>query len=145
MKKVLLMSLAVGLTLLLTACGKDNKITNRLVCTQNAAGVDVELTTNFQGNKIYDMDLKYTMDLSEYSDVQINAIKEQDFCTIVKNAMAGFKEAFTNCKQSLNNKELLITSKLDVTKVSDGTVKQEGSIEEAKEGLESQGYKCVIK
>ena len=145
MKKLLLSCLAMALALIMTGCGKD-EITDRLVCTQKASGVDVELTTNFQGNKIYDMDLRYAMDLSDYSSVQIDAIKAQDFCTIVKNAMLGYKDAFNNCKQNFENKELVITSKIDIKKVSaTAGVKEEGSIEEAKDGLEAQGYKCVIK
>ena len=143
MNKILVGGVLACSILVLTGCGNSGAKT--LVCTQNAAGVDIELTTKFAGNKVDDMKMKYTMDVSSYNETQIDAIKGQDFCTLVKGSMSGYEKAFNNCKQDVGNGKLLITADFDITKIEDETLKEESTPEEAKKGLEEEGYTCVIK
>ena len=92
MKKILLFSM-LFILLLSTGCSSDetnklgdinpienNEVENgkRLVCSQKVKTVDVDMIADFENDELTYLGLKYEMDLSAYSDVQINAIKAQD-------------------------------------------------------------------
>lgn len=134
--KILVAALVVLLT---TGCGKETK----LVCKQSQSGVDVTFNVGFKGNEVTSMDFKYDMDLSSYSDKQIEAIEEQDFCDIVKSSMSGYEDAFTKCDKKVENKHLLVNSELDVDKVAKDEKDKMGSPKDTKKELEKQGYKCT--
>ena len=143
MKKGIVLSLMLIVTVLLaTGCTKKE---SKLTCTQTASGVDIEFNVGFKGNVIDTMDFNYDMDLSKYSDLQINAIGKQDFCTTVKNYMSTYKEAFTDCKQSIENKHLKVDSVLDVIKIAKSYSQKLSSPKKAKAELEAEGYTCTIK
>lgn len=127
---------------LLTGCGKKE---SKLTCTQTASGVDIEFNIGFKGNVIDTMDFNYDMDLSNYSDTQINAIRKQDFCTTVKNYMSTFKEAFTDCNQDIVDKHLKVNSALDVNKITKSYLDKLSTPKATQKELETQGYKCTIK
>ena len=159
MKKVLLFS-AICIAMLLTGCSKDgnnnplddnglfNGITGknekRLVCNQKVQTVDVDMYADFSGDELTYLGLKYEMDLSSYTDAQIDLIKKQDMCSTVKQSMSNYTNAFTNCKQGIENKILVITADFDLDKLVTGDIKKEAKIEDVKAGLEKQNYSCTI-
>ncbi len=161
MKKVLLFSIAC-VALLLTGCsgkGESNGSNGntatptptptpvpvqRLVCSQNVQSVIVNMIADFDNDELTYLGLKYEMDLSAYSDAQINAIKAQDMCGTVKASMQSYTNAFTNCKQGVENKSLLITADFDLDKLASGGLSEKTTLAEAKKELEKQGYKCSV-
>ena len=143
MKRIMIGGLLICLMFALTGCGGNDVKT--LVCTQSASGIDIELTTEFMGKKVNSMKMNYTMDISSYNETPIEAIKSKDFCTLVKGSMTGYENAFNNCKQNVANGKLLINADFDIDKITDSSIKEEGTYEEAKEGFEKTGYTCIIK
>ena len=141
-KLVLVVLTTILSATLLVGCGNQQK---KLVCTQTASGVDIEFNVGFKGKVISSMDFNYDMDLSKYSDTQIKAIEKQDFCSAVKNSMSQYKSAFTKCDQKVESKHLKVDSVLDVDKVAKDISEKLTTPEKAKEELEKQGYKCIIK
>lgn len=143
MKKYLFV-ISLFCLLILTGCGKkDNQ---RLVCTQKVLTVNVDMIADFKGDNLDYLGLKYTMDLSEYNDEQIKAVSDQDMCASVKASMSasGLGEAFTNCKQGVNNKMLEITADFDLDKMVGDDLSRKTSVEEATKELEKQGYTCKV-
>ena len=137
MKKICLFTTLVAILLLVTGCGSKNE----LVCSQSVSGVKVDMILNFKDDKVDAMGLKYTMDLSNYSDAQISAISAQNLCSTVQAAMGTYSSAFTNCKQKMENKDLIITADFDLAKIPGGT-EVNSTRDEIVKSLESQGYKC---
>ncbi|MBE6160858.1 MAG: hypothetical protein E7158_01375 [Firmicutes bacterium] len=134
--KILVVALVVLLT---TGCGKETK----LVCKQTASGVDVTFNIGFKGNEVKTMDFKYDMDLSDYTDKQIETVEKQDFCELVKSSMDEFSDAFKNCEKKVEDKHLFVTSDLEVDKIAKDEKDKMGSPEDTKKELEKQGYKCT--
>ena len=155
MKKILLFSMLL-LAIVLTGCGSNTNNQNsggndepvlagkRLVCSQKVQTVDVNMIADFKENELTYLGLKYEMDLSGYTDVQIKAIGEQDMCSTVKKSMSSYTDAFTNCKQKLENKTLLITADFDLDKLVGADISKNTSIDVAKASLEKQNYSCTI-
>ena len=141
MKKGILLSLLLGVVVLSTGCAKKDV---KLVCTQTASGVDVTFNVDFSGKVITNMDFAYDMDLSNYSDAQVEAIGKQDFCSRVKSSMSTFKDAFTDCKQEISSKHLNVKAELDVDKVAKSYLNKITKPESAKAELEKVGYTCTI-
>ena len=143
MKKYLLV-IGLSCLLVLTGCGK--KEGKRLVCSQKVLTVNVDMIADFKGDNLEALGLKYTMDLSEYNDAQIKAVSDQDMCASVKASMSasGLGEAFTNCKQGVNNKILEITADFDLDKMVGDDLSKETNVEEATKELEKQGYTCKV-
>ena len=142
MKKYLLVGVLLA-TLLLTGCGGSAN-TKRLLCTQKVQTVDVNMIADFEGDLLTYLGLKYEMDLTQYTDAQIELIGKQDMCSVVKTSMANYTSAFTNCKQSVDSKVLIITADFDLDKLITGDIKKEAKIEDVQAGLEKQNYKCTI-
>ena len=128
--------------LIITGCSTKEA---KLVCKQTASGVDITFNVGFKGNTINTMDFDYDMDLSSYSDEQINVLKEQDFCTSVKSAMSSYKDAFTDCKQDISDKHLKVSSVLDVDKIAKNILDKMTTPEKTKKELEKEGYTCTVK
>ena len=116
----------------------------KLVCKQTASGVDIQFNVGFKGNTVDTMDFSYDMDLSSYSDLQINAIQGQDFCSVVKGSMSEYANAFTNCSQNIENKHLRVEAAFDVDKLANSVLDKMTSPKAAKSDLEEQGYTCEI-
>ena len=142
MKKNILVVSLLSAILLLTGCGSNKEALLR--CKATKSGVDVGFNVGFKGSKVVKMDLSYDMDLSQYSDAQIDLVKEQDFCSSVKSSMKEYEEAFVNCKQEVSNKHLLVTSDLDVDKVAKNELQKFATPEDTKKELEKTGYTCTI-
>lgn len=140
--KIMISSLLVFALILMTGCAKKS---STLTCTQDVKGVDIEFNVGFKGNTIDTMDFNYDMDLSKYTDSQISLIEKQDYCTIVKNAMASYKSAFTDCKKEVVDKHLKVNSVLDINKITSNVLEKMTSPKSAKTELESQGFTCTIK
>ena len=140
MKKILSLVVFFGVFLCLTGCGNKP---STLICSTTQKGVDATLTSNFIGKEIKSMGLTYSMDLSNYSDTQITAIGKQDFCKSVSNAMKIYGFTLVDCSQKVENKQLLVSSGIDLTKIDDSLKK--GSVDATKKQLESQGFTCTIK
>lgn len=141
-RSIVLVATVFALVLFVTGCGSKEAT---LVCTQTTSGVDITFNVGFKGNTITTMDFDYDMDLSKYSDTQIDAIGKQDFCTSVKNSMGSYKDAFTDCKQDITDKHLKVSSVLDVDKIAKNVLDKMTSPENAKKELETEGFTCTIK
>ena len=141
MKKYLLIGVLL-VTLLLTGCGSSN--TKRLLCDQKVQTVDVEMIADFDGDELSYLGLKYEMDLTSYTDAQVEMIGKQDMCSTVKASMSSYTNSFTNCKQSVINKVLVITADFDLDKLIAGDIRREAKIEDVKRSLETQSYVCEI-
>ena len=146
MKKYLFV-IGLSCLLVLTGCGKKEK---RLVCSQKVSSsgveVNVDMIADFKEDNLDYLGLKYTMDLSAFNDDQIDAVAKQDMCANVKASMAasGLGEAFTNCKQGVNNKILEITADFDLDKMVGDDLSKKTTVEEATKELEKQGYTCKV-
>lgn len=138
MKKVFLFSALVAV-MLLTACSS----TKRVVCNQKVSIVDVDMFMDFKGEKLSGMGLKYTMDLSSYSDEQISELKSQNLCSNVQAAMGTYASAFTNCKQEMSGKNLIITADFILEKLPGYEEGKNEGIDKSIQELENQGYKCT--
>lgn len=141
MKKSGIILGAAAIILLSAGCVEKE---SKLVCTQSASGVDITFNVDFKGNTVESMDFKYDMDLSKYSDAQIEAVGKRDFCDVVKGSMSAYKDAFNSCDQKIEDKHLVVSSGLDVDKISSSERDKMGSPEATKKALEEQGYKCTI-
>jgi len=129
--------------LALTGCGSKKE--TKLVCTQTTSGVDIEIDAVFKNDEITTVDFSYGMDLSKYSDTQIEAIGKQDFCKIVKSAIGAYKDAFGNCKHEIKDKKLSLTASLDPDQLASTGLSKKSTPEQGKKSFESQGYKCEAK
>ena len=138
MKKGLLILSVIAMVFVLTGCGNKP---STLTCKQTASGVDVQVTANFVGKKVESMGIVYNMDLSNYSDSTIEVIGKKDFCSTVQSAISQF--TLVDCKQSIENKKLVVTSGVDMSKIDKADTI--GSPEQTKVELEKQGYTCTLK
>ena len=112
--------------------------------TESGLAVDIDFNVDFVNNIIKDIDFTYDMDLSSYNDQQVEAVSNTDLCTVVKDAMPTYKDAFTDCKQRVENKHILIESELDIDKIAKNQLEKMSKPEAAKEELEKEGYTCTI-
>ena len=141
MKKAGLVLTVALMTLLISGCGK----TQKLSCVQSPEGVNIEFNIGFKGKTIQTMDFNYDYDISALSDNDKESVKKQDFCVQVKEAMKDYKDAFTNCKSNVVKDHLTVSAILDINKIAKNALQKMTSIENAKTELEKQGYSCTIK
>lgn len=141
MKKICLVLVAVFMTLLVSGCGKERKLT----CIQTPDGVNIEFNIGFKGKTIKTMDFNYDYDISSLSDKDKESVKKQDFCVQVKEAMKDYEKAFTNCKSNVVKDHLKVAAVLDINKIAKNALQKMTSVENAKTELEKQGYSCTIK
>ena len=139
MKKLYFFSALLIVTLLVTGCGSSK----RIVCSQKVSIVDVDMIIDYENDKLSAMGLKYTMDLSDYNDEQINQVTSQNLCSSVQAAMSTYSDAFTNCKQNMEGKTLVITADFILEKLPGYQKGVDEKMEDAIKGLEAQGYKCT--
>ena len=140
------------IVILLTGCKKiedalmttvDENIEQRLVCSQKFENVDASMNAIFKGDELTYFGITYQMDLSSHKDKEIEVMKKQDMCAVVKKSVSTYTNAFTNCKQSLDDKSLVITADFDIDKIgSEDKIKPD--LNDIKEGLESQNYSCTV-
>jgi len=110
-----------------------------VICTQKANGVDITMTTTMRDSYITSMDVRWNMDLSEYTTSQANVFKGQDLCATLKLSMSNY--TFNSCKQTTIGNELVINANIDVSSITTSRT----TPTEVKTSLENVGYICVIK
>ena len=133
----------VILILLLVGCNKN--VTKELVCNQKLGEFNFLLSMKFNDNVINDINFECTTDVSKYSKQQIEAIREKDFCSTIKNNMNGFEDSFIDCHHEIKDKELIISSKLDINKITKKSIRRVSNIDEGNKALVKEGYTCIIK
>ena len=138
-KKILSLVLVLGTVFILTGCGNKP---STIVCSQKVSNVNVEINADFIGNKVKKMGLKYDMDYSNYSDSVVSTLAKKDYCSTVKSAMAS-QFTLENCKQSQEDKNIIVTSDIDISKMESSSLT--GSPKATKAELEKQGYSCILK
>lgn len=141
MKRTLSLIGLCGISLLLLT-GCEGKST--LKCNKNESETDVSITASFNDNKIESMNLEYLLNLSNYSEAEINTFNNQDLCSGVKTGMEDFKDTFSDCKQNIENKNIKITANFDINKIKDDKLNMIQTPDNAKKELENSGYKCKI-
>ncbi len=94
-----------------------------------------EMSLKFKGGKLSSGTMSESMDLSSYSDSEIEELKNQDFCS--ENLNSDELIVYSNCKQKIDNKTISIS-----VDVKPGSKAQERTFEEAKEEIEKLGYTC---
>ena len=132
--------LCVAILCLLFTTGCDNKTIVKCETKVNDATKNYNIS--FIGNKINSIDLE--IDLSGYSNEQIDAIKDQDLCSDLKSEVEEIKDALSDCKQTIEEKKLSINATFDVNKIPGNQLNKMYSPENAKKDLENSGYKCTI-
>jgi len=141
MKKGGILFIIVGTCLfLLTGCNSKTI----LKCNKSAENFERYFNLSFTGNKINALNLQYTINLSEYSDNQIDALNSQDLCNELKTEVEDFKESLTDCNQKLEDNKLNILANFDVDKISSDQLSKMQTPEDAKKDLEKSGYSCKI-
>ena len=141
MKKVLMiLTICLGV-LVVTGCGK----TQKLNCSREEDTMKIEMNFTFKSDKVTGLVLNYKLDLSEYNDIQLEAVGKQDFCSVLKSSLAEYGEAFNNCSQKIESKNLYVTTDLDIDELSDGVRASMSSLEAAKSSMESANYTCTVK
>lgn len=142
MKKVLMVLTIFMGALLMTGCfGK----TQKLNCSREEDNMKIDMNFTFKGDKATGLVLNYKLDLSAYSDIQIEAIEEQDFCSVLKSSLSEYGNAFNNCKQKVENRSLYVTTDIEIDELSEGVRNSMTSIEAAKSSMESASYTCTTK
>lgn len=132
--------LAMGLAVtLLTGCGGKKELS----CSMDTNGATAELNLTFEGKKYESSNIKVKMDLSEYTDEQVEAIEKENLCDTLAQS---FNFDSASCKQTVENKELVINADYDIVK-SFGSEEELKDLtpENSKEELEKAGYTCTIK
>ena len=144
MKKVCLILVAVMMMFLVSGCGK----TQVLTCVQTPEGTVAKFEMTFKGDVVKKMHYDYDTDLSDtekYTDQIIEAFKKQDFCSMTKENLSTYKEAFGDCKQEIKDRHLILSADFDSAKVVGSDSAKKVTIETAKAEFEAQGFTCTIK
>ena len=119
----------------LTGCNK-NKVLN---CVQEESVSSLEFNIEFGKEEVKKFNLKAQFDFSDVNEVQFESSKNTDFCSSFNSS---FDNALKNCKQKVDGKLITVSSEVDLSKYSKSL---SGKIEEAKQDLEKEGFKCKIK
>ena len=142
MKKVGLVTITILISLLLSGCGQKKET---ITCVQKAEDMEATFNIVLVDNVIGDMNIDYNANLESYSNESIEAIKKQDFCATFEESMAEYKGAFTDCKTSVENKHLNLSTKIDINKVTTNKNQKNITSQAIKEQFEKKGYSCTIK
>jgi hypothetical protein len=148
-KKIILGVALLTTPLLLTGCGKKQK----LVCTldKESGGVtgSVVSTVEYSGKKMTKGDIVYTFDYSAViTDEQLTTMQQTKLCdtmvSTMKESDPDLKDGIKGCTEKWDNKKLTVTIELDAKAMS----KKDNfkGIENAKKEFEGDdAMKCEIK
>lgn len=139
--KFVLVLLFVAFIILLSGCGS----TKTLSCTLNQNNNSMVMNFIFNGNSLKEANAKYSFSISEYNQVQKDALKESlDLCNSFKNNAIFGSDSVSNCEQEISDNYINVNAVLDIKKINE---KASGnmSIDEAKKDLEKSGMICEIK
>ncbi len=138
MKKVSILLIGV-FALLCTGCG-DKKAAgskNTLECTTNIQGLKSVMIYEVVDNKVANVKMESYIDLSQYTEEQIDTVRNEDFCPQLDSSK------YENCKSSVSGKQYIL--KADY-KLSEEEKIENVTINELKEKIESdESFTCVIK
>ena len=137
MRKVVLFGVLV-IALFMTGCSKKKE----LVCSQSMTNVDIKMILGYEDDKLSSMEFREVVNLSTYSDNDIDKLRSQDLCSLAKQSVGQMAEAFINCKQKISGKELILTGEFELEKIPNSEVGINKSMDEAKEYFEQKGLKC---
>ncbi len=142
MKKIALVTFGIIMILCLSGCGGKRV---KLECIQKKSGFDTEYNVGFKGKTVGSIDFNYKYDLAGYAAKDIETMKKQDFCEVIKNTMQDYKDAFKSCNFKFEPDYLIITADIDINKIAKDNKSKTASVEDTKNDLEKQGYSCTIK
>lgn len=141
MKKSLMVFLIICALFITSGCVKRETLN----CFRSNDNLNIETNIIYADKKADTMSLMYSIDLSKYTDEQIEVISTKDYCNTINEALPQYNGAFINCKQDIKNKKLYVSTGVDINKLSGGPLKSVSTIESAQKDLESSGYTCRVK
>ncbi len=141
MKKVFLSLIVILICIVTVGCSnKETKV--KCSTTSNSIAIDMNFTY-LDGKKMYakEASMVATMDLSSYTEKQIEAIQKQDLCASFLKGVGKLEPAFSNCKQEVTSDKLSLTADLDLKKAED---KDLFRLKGEKKDIEKyfEGYEC---
>ena len=139
MKKKICLSCLIALLLFTTGCKKEKK----LVCNKTNTNTKMTLNFIYKGDELDNMGMVYTLDTSKLDDDVVKESRKQDYCAMFASSMGQFGEAFKNCKQKNNSKNIELTSEFDIEKLKSDEVDSK-SIDNTKQRLEKAKFECSI-
>ncbi len=142
MKKYLMVSFVFVCLLILSGCFYKKQT---LTCERSENTMKVSTGFLYVNDKPTGMNLVYELDLSQYNDIQIEAVGKQDFCNTLKTSLTQYGDAFNNCRQEIVNKKLFVRTDIEISKLSDGVQDSMTTLENAKKSMESASYTCTVK
>lgn len=118
MKKGIILLFLLASPFMLTGCGdkdedggsKASKSVKTLTCKATVSGLDttVNIEYNTKDKEVKSAKTSYVMDLSSYTDDQIEQIKKTDLCASFNGEMA------TDCKTTYEDKKLVVNVDMDI-------------------------------
>ena len=143
MKRIIL---GILLCILMVGCGNKTLTSNKetLDCRNKTSASDIEFLIDFYDNKVKDVNLNTTIDISQYSEAVQKYLSTQDWCAKIKNSFSKYNDAFEKCDYEFGEKEITIKAILDAEKMSNGVTEIKSSINDAKTSFELNGYTCTI-
>lgn len=142
MKKIFMLVAILCLILITSGCKKKTL----LYCSTDTNNAKLEYNIVFKDDYIDSMKLSYIMDISKFTDNQKVALAKENYCKLLKKSMVQYDEAFSNCKQDINNDNMFVVNiDLEVEKIEKNLLSKMVSVDKTKEVLENGGYKCEIK
>ncbi len=142
MKKYLMVLATFVCLLLLSGCFSKKQT---LTCVRTEQTMKVGMGFLYVNDKPTSMDLTYELDLSKYTDTQIEAVSKQNFCSTLKSSLTQYGDAFNNCKQEVASKKLYVKTDIELSKLSQGVLNSMTTLESAKKSMESANYNCTVK
>jgi len=138
--RVLLGFVLISMSLLLQGCFN----TKTLECKEINGNNSAELILKYRNDKLYSMKAYYKMDLSSYSDEQIEEIKKEDTCDEISRSILGI--AAKTCNKNISSKLLTIDIEADISKIKEENLDTVNSITKTKETFENNSKAtCEIK
>lgn len=136
MKKLFSVLILAACILLLVGCGKTQKLT----CIYINSNVTVDYGIEYKGSEVVKMHVNYDVDYTKVDESLVKEKQTSDLATITESVSV---YPIKNKSNKVENNHLYANFDLDPAKIKENGEKFE-TIEEAKTGLESVGYKCTI-
>ena len=154
MKKILIGLLIGAAPFMLTACGskkkkkKDKKESSgekTIICTGDAGEGKLTVTVKYneKTKTIGSSGMKYVLDVSSYSEEEMNTLKGLDLCDSFKN-----DETFSSCKSINDGSNFGVDLTYDIAKLKSELYleKEEFSADELVKAIEEEmDAKCEVK
>ena len=115
--------------------------TEELVCTQTEEGVDMEMSLYFRNGHFSSGKMVETVDISESTEVEKEALKNYDLCSILSGQINS-TISINKCTSEIKSNKIIINMDLDVSLSAQAKVVDAKA---GKEYFEKLGYKCNVK